>query len=144
MKRMILMLMAVLTMTLTPALALTGTAAAACGTGSSSKAKVLEGIGQAGSDCKTKGITHAINGVVRILSLIVGMAAIVMIIVAGFKYITSGGDANKVGGAKQTLIYALVGLVLAALAQILVHFILNQTDKAVGIPRQENSKVTLA
>ena len=46
-----------------------------------------------------------------------------MIIISGFKYVTAGGDSAKVGSAKNTLIYALVGLVIAALAQFIVHFV---------------------
>ena len=53
-----------------------------------------------------------------------GIAPIIMIFVAGFKYMTSGGDANKVGSAKTTLIYAIIGLALAALAQLLVKTVL--------------------
>jgi hypothetical protein len=51
-----------------------------------------------------------------------------MIIVAGLKYIASAGDSNKVSSAKSTLIYALVGVLIAALAQLLVHFVLHQAS----------------
>jgi hypothetical protein len=51
-----------------------------------------------------------------------------MVIISGFKYVTSGGDPQKVSGAKSTLIYAIVGLIVVALAQILVHFVLQQTN----------------
>lgn len=67
--------------------------------------------------------------VINILSIIVGVVAVVMIIVGGFKYITSGGDTGKVGGAKNTIIYAIIGLVLVALAQIIVNVVLNQSSK---------------
>jgi hypothetical protein len=49
-----------------------------------------------------------------------------MIIYGGFRYITSGGDSGRVGNAKNTLIYAIIGLVIVALAQLIVHFVLNQ------------------
>jgi uncharacterized membrane protein YuzA (DUF378 family) len=67
---------------------------------------------------------------VRILSLIVGVAAVIVIIYAGFKYITSAGEQGRVANAKSTLLYALVGLAVAALAQLLVHFVLYQTSDA--------------
>jgi hypothetical protein len=51
-----------------------------------------------------------------------------MIVFGGFKYITSGGDSNNVSGAKNTIIYAIIGLVIVALAQLIVHFVLNQTS----------------
>jgi hypothetical protein len=131
MKRNFLTILTALLITFTPAVGFTGTAAAACGSGSSAKDQVLKGLGETGNNCREKPLTDVIAAAVGILSLIVGIVAIISIILAGFKYITSGGDSNKVGNAKQTLIYALVGVLVAALAQILVHFILYNIDKAV-------------
>ena len=50
-----------------------------------------------------------------------------MIMVGGFKYITSGGDSGNITGAKNTILYAVVGLVVVALAQIIVRFVLART-----------------
>ena len=47
-----------------------------------------------------------------------------MIIVSAFKYITSGGDSNKVASAKSSLIYAIIGLVIVGLAQFIVNFVI--------------------
>jgi hypothetical protein len=49
-----------------------------------------------------------------------------MIIVAGFRYITSGGKQESVTGAKNTILYAVIGLIIVALAQIIVRFVLNK------------------
>ena len=111
-----------------PMLAQPSVAFAACPGGS--KGEALQGIGE--KSCNDSGVTNVVHAVVNILSLVVGMIAIIMIIVAGLKYITSGGDSNAVANAKSTLIYALIGLAVAALAQVLVHFVLFQTQKAVG------------
>ncbi|HEY5442181.1 MAG TPA: pilin [Candidatus Saccharimonadales bacterium] len=67
------------------------------------------------------------QNVVKIFSILVGAVSVIMIIYGGFRYITSGGDSGRVGNAKNTLIYALVGLVIVALAQLIVHFVLNQS-----------------
>jgi len=69
---------------------------------------------------------------VTLFSFIVGAIAVIMIIYGGFRYITSGGDSNSVGAAKNTLIYAIVGLIIVALAQIIVRFVLNTTDQTVN------------
>jgi hypothetical protein len=69
--------------------------------------------------------------VVNIFSLIVGIVAVIMIIYGGFRYITSGGESGAVGNAKNTIIYAIVGLILVALAQTLVHFVLNASAGTV-------------
>lgn len=62
--------------------------------------------------------------VVNLLSWVIGIIAVIMIIVAGFRYIASGGASDKVSGAKNTLIYAIVGLIIVALAQAIVRFVL--------------------
>lgn len=69
-----------------------------------------------------------LTNIVNIFSAVVGVVAVIMIIVGGLRYITSGGDSNKVGSAKNTLIYAIIGLVIVALAQLIVHFVLNQAS----------------
>jgi hypothetical protein len=114
----------------------------ACGSGTgSSKDQVLNGVDQTGTDCSGSGVTSAISAAVTVLSIVIGAAAIIMILVSGFRYMTSGGDSGKVSAAKSALIYALVGLAVAALAQFLVHFVLYQatnvaTPPAVTTPAQ--------
>jgi len=49
---------------------------------------------------------------------------VIMIIYSGFRYITSGGSQEKLGGAKNTLVYAIVGLVIVVIAQIIVHYVI--------------------
>ena len=118
----------------TPALALAASAAPICGqSASSAKGQVLYGAEQSGSDCGG-GVTKVVKAVISILSVVVGIVAVIMIIISGFKYVTSGGDSNKISSAKSTLIYALVGLVIAALAQFLVVFVLTNTSTATSCP----------
>jgi hypothetical protein len=95
-----------------------------------SKDQVLIGTAATGGDCDGSGVNNILSTVVSILSIVVGVAAIIMIIASGLKYVTSGGDSGKVASAKNTLIYALIGIAVAALAQFLVHFVLAQSSKA--------------
>ncbi len=76
----------------------------------------------------TQGFKALAAKVVTIFSIIVGAVAIIMIIYGGFRYITSGGDSGKVGNAKNTLIYAIVGLIIVALAQLIIRFVLTQAN----------------
>lgn len=76
----------------------------------------------------TSDIGKLASSVVKIFSIIVGAVAVIMLIYGGFRYITSGGDSGRVGNAKNTLLYAIIGLVIVALAQLIVHFVLNQSD----------------
>jgi hypothetical protein len=87
------------------------------------------GLNQA-SGGGANGITleDVIGTIVNILSYVVGAVSIIMVVVSGFKYVTSNGDSNRVSSAKTTLVYALVGLAIAALAQFLVHFVLYNTS----------------
>lgn len=83
--------------------------------------------GEDGDNCKdTSGL--GIQGLVRLalqfLSIAAGVIAVIMLIVAGFSYMTSDGDATKISHAKSTLIYAIVGLVIVAFAQFIVRFVL--------------------
>lgn len=109
-----------------------GGAAAAptpCPSNDTSKGQVLQGLGQTGSDCSDSQLTKTIQTAVTILSILVGIASVIVIIISGFKYIVSAGEQNKVASAKSTLIYALVGLAVAALTQLLIHFVLYNTNK---------------
>jgi hypothetical protein len=72
------------------------------------------------------GLQGIIQTVVNILSIIVGVVAVIMIIVGGFRYITSGGKAERITGAKNTILYALIGLIIVALAQVIVRFVLTK------------------
>ncbi len=74
----------------------------------------------------TTGLTNIVKTVINILSLIVGLTAVIFIIVGGFKFVTSSGDAQKVASARNTIIYAVVGLAVAALAQFIVAFVLSK------------------
>ena len=71
-------------------------------------------------------INNIIKTVINLFSLVVGLVSVITIIVGGLKYITSGGDSNNVTSAKNTILYALVGLVVVALAQFIVRFVLTK------------------
>lgn len=77
------------------------------------------------------GLAGLVKKIINIFSWVVGVVAVIMIIIAGFKYITSGGNDSQVASAKNTILYAIVGLVIVALAQVIVRFVLNNiTDSA--------------
>jgi Type IV secretion system pilin len=72
-------------------------------------------------------LNNFIDRAVNIFSIIVGIIAVIMIIVGGLKFITAGGDSGRISSARQTIIYAIIGLIIVALAQIIVRFVLGQT-----------------
>ncbi|HUC88233.1 MAG TPA: hypothetical protein VMR95_03745 [Candidatus Binatia bacterium] len=78
------------------------------------------------TNSNTSNLQTILADVINIFSVVVGIIAVVMIIVGGLKYITSGGESSKVSGAQSTILYAIVGLVVVVLAQVIVHFVLNR------------------
>lgn len=94
-------------------------------------------IGQSGNcDVSNEGAADSVNELVSliidIVSWVVGVISVLMIIFGGFKYITSGGDANGVTAAKNTIMFAIVGLVIVALAQLIVKFVLGSVTGAIN------------
>jgi len=95
----------------------------------SPQSEACDAIGS-GTDCKSAQglkVDSIITRVIDLLSVIIGIVAVVMIIIAGFKYVTSAGDSNKVTSAKNTIVYAIVGLIIVALAQVIVKFVINSS-----------------
>lgn len=66
------------------------------------------------------------KSVINILSWIVGVASVIMIVIGGMKYVTSNGDSGGIASAKNTIIYAVVGLVIAIFAQAIVRFVIGK------------------
>lgn len=79
--------------------------------------------------CVTGGtsINSVIKALVNLISIFVGVLSVIMLMVGGFKYTTSSGDSGKVSSAKNTIIYSIVGLLIALFAQSIVWFVLEQT-----------------
>lgn len=55
----------------------------------------------------------------------VGIISVIMLIVGGLRYVVSGGDSKKVTDAKNTIMYALIGLIIAILSYAIVNFVIN-------------------
>jgi hypothetical protein len=126
--------LALLTPAMVPAIAIADTTdipASLC-TGSQFNISTSAGSqADCGTDANGEGINGLLKKIVNVISAVVGVVAVIMIVVGGFKYITSGGESSNVSGAKNTIIYAIIGLVIVALAQVIVHFVLNQTSSAI-------------
>lgn len=74
-------------------------------------------------DAREETSTPIISGVINILLLAAAVVSVIMIIIGGFKYTTSNGDANKVASAKNTIMYAIIGLLVAVFAYSIVSFV---------------------
>lgn len=65
----------------------------------------------------------------------VGAISVIMLIWGGLRYITSGGDSKKITDAKNTILYAIIGLVIAVLAFAIINFVLNAIG-SVSVPAE--------
>lgn len=57
----------------------------------------------------------------------VGIISVIMLIYGGLRYVMSGGDSKKVTDAKNTILYAIIGLIISILAFAIVNFVINAT-----------------
>lgn len=72
-------------------------------------------------------IINILNGVLGVLAAV----AVVVIVIGGINYMTSAGDAAKVKKAKDTILYAVIGLVVCALAAVIVNFVVKNMIGAI-------------
>lgn len=71
------------------------------------------------------GVRNLIAVVINVLTYIVGIAAVVMLIIAGLMYTVSGGDPDRLKTAKNMIIYSMVGIVIAFAGQAIIRFVLS-------------------
>lgn len=82
------------------------------------------------NDGNDQDLMEVVKIIINVILGIVGLIAVVMIIVGGIQYTTSQGDAQKVKKAKDTILYGVVGLVVALLAFAIVNFVLTNVFNA--------------
>lgn len=80
--------------------------------------------GQPSCNTTPKGLNSTIQAIINVLSALVAVVAVIMIIIGGFRYVTSAGNPESAKGARNTILYAVIGLVIVSIAQIIVHFVL--------------------
>ena len=78
-----------------------------------------------GSSTVPTDVNNVFKTVTDILFFLIGAVSVIMLIYGGIRYTTSGGNANSVTAAKNTIIYSIVGLVVAILAYSIVSFVVN-------------------
>jgi len=71
-------------------------------------------------------VSDLANDIVNVLTFVVGVVSVIMIIIGGLRYITSAGDSGNITNAKNTILYAIVGLVIVIVAQVIVNLVVSQ------------------
>lgn len=102
------------------------TYAAECSAGQSPASCIKQSVNDAGGNSSANKISigDRIKTIVNMILYVLGAIAVIMIVIGGVRYTTSGGDSGGVSGAKNTILYAVVGLVVAILAYAIVNFVL--------------------
>ena len=90
--------------------------------------KGVREIGGTGSSNNANAFSNFIESIINLLLFVIGAVAVIMIIIGGIRYVTSNGDASQTKAARDTILYAIVGLVVAIMAYAIVNFVLNSLD----------------
>ena len=91
-----------------------------------------EGIGEGAGSAKSEdqstdlfGETGIFRTITNVLLFLVGAVSVIMLIIGGIRYTISGGDSTAVTAAKNTILYAVIGIVVSLLAYALVNFVIS-------------------
>jgi hypothetical protein len=74
---------------------------------------------------KKNPIINALSIAINIIAYVIGIASVIVIIISGFRMVTSRGDSQSVASARTAIIYAVIGLAIALLAGTVVAIVLN-------------------
>ena len=86
-------------------------------------AEISKGV-EASNSGNNKSLNDFLKDIVNIILYILGAIAVIMIVIGGVKYTTSNGDSGSVKSAKDTILYSVIGLVVAIMAYAIVNFVL--------------------
>ena len=70
------------------------------------------------------GVGGTFSTITNVLLFIVGAIAVIMIVIGGLRYVLSGGDSSQITAAKNTILYAIIGIIVAILAYAVVNFVI--------------------
>jgi hypothetical protein len=85
-----------------------------------------EGSTTAVCEAKADTVQGPVQTVISTLLIAIGIIAVIMIIIGGIRYTLSNGDASQIKSAKDTVLYSVIGLIVAMLAYAIVNFVVRQ------------------
>lgn len=80
----------------------------------------IEGVPEVKAD------TNAVGDALSATFIVIGALSVLFVIIGGLKYVTSGGDPAQVGSAKNTILYALIGIVVSLSAMAIVQLVVGE------------------
>lgn len=100
-----------------------------CPDGTDAGANGLASCNKLSNTANTNDLMGQANAIINVVIGVIGFVAVAFIIFGGFQYTTSAGDPGKVKKAKDTILYGIIGLIVAMLAYAIVNFILSSVFK---------------
>lgn len=86
--------------------------------------------GECSGDSETdRNLFKTVNSIINVILSVIGIITVVVIILGGIQYVTSAGDPAKTKKAKDTILYGIIGLIIALLAFAIVNFVLGNVFK---------------
>lgn len=70
------------------------------------------------------GVNGTFNTITNVLLYVIGAIAVIMIVIGGLRYVLSGGNSEQVTAAKNTILYAIIGIIIAILAYAIIRFVI--------------------
>ena len=89
-----------------------------------------EVVASAGCDGNINYLPTIIQTILNTIIAICGVVAVIYVVIGGYGYMTSAGDAGKLEKAKKTIIYAVIGIAICALSFIIVNWVINVVKNA--------------
>lgn len=89
------------------------------------KSCVTDGLTATGGTSSKTSINDIFKTIVNVLLFVIGAISVIMIIIGGIRYTTSNGDSSSVTSAKNTIMYAVIGLLVSMFAYAIVNFVVS-------------------
>lgn len=78
------------------------------------------------------GATGIFTTVSNVMLFVVGAISVIMVIIGGLRYVISGGNSGNVTAAKNTILYAVVGLIISIMAYAIINFVISSFVPGAG------------
>lgn len=109
-----------------PAYAAVDTLEEVCSGGAQAGGKFCKNAAEESDRELVSGQDSVLKTIAQVVVIITGVVSVIMIVIGGFKYVISAGDSSGTKSAKDTVLYAVIGLVIAVFAQVIVSFVLTR------------------
>ncbi|MBR2659756.1 hypothetical protein IKD60_03275 [Candidatus Saccharibacteria bacterium] len=86
-----------------------------------------------------KSLMEVVQTILNVIISVLGIVTVIMIILGGVQYMTSQGDPAKATKARNTILYGVIGLVVALLAFAIVNFVLDEVFKSDAVTKTEDT-----